>query len=156
MNSVKHLEMIQSIINRLAENSFLIKGWFLTISLAELGFYISNSDKKYLALLIVISAIVFWVFDSFYLCAERKFRCLFKDVANHKNNFKAFSMDRSPYKGFKYSVIGVMLSFPTWLIYVSSIISTIIIYIFNYTKGGGVLWQEKCFLAFILKEIFGV
>jgi hypothetical protein len=151
MNKVKHLEMIQSIINRLAGNSFLIKGWFLTISLAEIGFYISNSKKQFIVALIIFNALVFWVFDSFYLSAERKFRCLFKDVANPSKNLKAFTMDRSKYKGQKYSVTGAMFSFPTWLIYVSSILCAIIIYIFTAWEGGEALWHGAYFLAFIIK-----
>ena len=35
---VKHLEMIQGVVNRLAYNSFLIKGWSMTILAAAILF----------------------------------------------------------------------------------------------------------------------
>ena len=36
--NVKHLELIQAIITRLASNSFFIKGWALTVAAATFGF----------------------------------------------------------------------------------------------------------------------
>ena len=36
---VKHLEMIQGVVNRLEYNSFLIKGWSMTILIAGMTFF---------------------------------------------------------------------------------------------------------------------
>lgn len=33
-NKVKHLEMIQAVINRMAQNSFLLKGWSVVLTAA--------------------------------------------------------------------------------------------------------------------------
>ena len=35
---IKHLEMIQGVVNRLAHNSFLIKSWSMTILIAGMTF----------------------------------------------------------------------------------------------------------------------
>ena len=37
-NKIKHLEMIQAIITRIAQNSFMIKGWSLTLVVAMFAF----------------------------------------------------------------------------------------------------------------------
>src|SRR5690242_6368236 len=124
---IKHLEVVQSVINRLASNAFLIKGWFLTISLAEIGFYIEHVNLPFIFPIIIVTALVFWIFDAYYLAAERKFRCLFDRIAD--GNVHAFSMHIANIRGYKYSTVGAMLSFPTWIIYISSIASAFIIYI---------------------------
>ena len=36
----KHLEMIQNIIQRMATNSFMLKGWAVTLIVAILGLHI--------------------------------------------------------------------------------------------------------------------
>ncbi len=36
---VKHLEMIQSVVARLGNNAFLIKGWAITVAAAFVGLW---------------------------------------------------------------------------------------------------------------------
>ena len=43
-NKLKHLEMIQNIINRMASNSFLVKGWCVTLVAAV--FVLSAKDAN--------------------------------------------------------------------------------------------------------------
>jgi hypothetical protein len=74
------MDFIQAVINRLASNSFVMKGWALTISSALLGFATSRSDPL-LALVAVFPALTFWVLDTYFLRQERAFREMFDDVA---------------------------------------------------------------------------
>lgn len=78
---IKHLEIIQSIINRLAHNSFLIKGWSMTILSAAILFIprIQN-HAQYIILCFLIPVMGFWVLDSYYLWQERLFRGVYDDV----------------------------------------------------------------------------
>ena len=72
---IKHFEFLQSLITRMAQNSFNIKGWCLTLVSAILGFLITESFsevKYYLILLVPI--IGFTILDTFYLRLERTFR----------------------------------------------------------------------------------
>lgn len=78
-NRIKHLEMIQAVIGRLGNDSFLVKGWAITVAGAFLGFAV-NSDKAYLALASVVPTVFFWNLDTYYLWAERLFRILYDDV----------------------------------------------------------------------------
>lgn len=81
---LKQLEMIQAIINRLANNSFLIKGWFITVVTAGLGLYFQfkTFDLLYLVLFVIF---MFWYLDAFYLREERIFRAIYEDKALMKN-----------------------------------------------------------------------
>ena len=68
----KEIEIIQSIIRRMAFNSFLIKGWTLTLVIASL---LLNHDfeEKWLGF---IPLLIFWFLDAYYLRQEKLFRKL--------------------------------------------------------------------------------
>lgn len=68
----KEIEIIQLIIRRLAFNSFLIKGWSLTLVIASL---LLNHDfeEKWLGF---IPLFIFWFLDAYYLRQEKLFRKL--------------------------------------------------------------------------------
>lgn len=70
-----HLSMIQEIIKRMADNSFKIKGWCITLVSALLGLLIANKNVTTKDLLILFIPIVgFALIDSYYLRLERIFR----------------------------------------------------------------------------------
>jgi hypothetical protein len=72
---MKHLEMIQGVISRLGTNSFLIKGWAVTVSGAFLGFAIGGKEWG-LAAASLMPVVLFWLLDAYFLRAERMFRAL--------------------------------------------------------------------------------
>lgn len=76
---IKYLEMIQSVITRMASNSFYLKGWSITLVTAL--FALTAKDNRNLFFLIAyIPIIFFWALDSYYLSLERQYRNLFNDV----------------------------------------------------------------------------
>lgn len=90
---IKHLEMIQAVVNRMAGNSFLIKGWAVTLVSAI--FALAASGSKFEFILICYFALpVFWMLDSYYLHQERSYRSLFESVRT-KTTDTDFSMDAS-------------------------------------------------------------
>lgn len=78
-NKLKHLEMIQAVITRMANNSFALKGWAVTL-VAGLFALASNDTSKWYYLVTYIPIIVFWHLDSFYLMQERLYRNLYEKV----------------------------------------------------------------------------
>lgn len=76
---VKHLEIVQSVVSRMAGNSFLIKGWSITIAAAFLAMAAKDSDLR-LALLALFPTLSFWGLDAYYLRLERLFRKLYDDI----------------------------------------------------------------------------
>lgn len=75
----KHLEMIQGIIQRLANNSFLLKGWAITLVVAIFALSDQTLRQDYF-LLVYVSVISFWFLDSYYLQLERKYKILYDKV----------------------------------------------------------------------------
>jgi hypothetical protein len=90
----KHLEMIQSVIERMGNNSFLIKGWSITLVSAIFVVAFQGKDKI-IAIWTLFPAIIFWLLDGFYLWQERLLRCLYDHVRKLDEKKIDFSMDTS-------------------------------------------------------------
>ncbi len=102
---LRHLDTLQSVINRLAQNSFTVRGW--SITLVSLVFAIVGTQGKAsagLVLLTLVPAWTFWGLDAFYLRQERLFRRLYSATARRLRDGDAapdvvpFDMDVEPYK----------------------------------------------------------
>lgn len=75
----EHLDYIQNVINRMANNSFLLKGWAVT--LISLLFLLAIRDSNYtLLLLSLIPIFTFWGLDTYYLRQEKLYRKLYDAV----------------------------------------------------------------------------
>ncbi|SNS65731.1 hypothetical protein SAMN04488107_3347 [Geodermatophilus saharensis] len=76
MSDVEHLKMVQAVIGRLAGNSFLLKGWSVTLAAALSAFARVDSDRS-LAWISVGVVVVFAGLDAYYLAVERAYRELY-------------------------------------------------------------------------------
>jgi hypothetical protein len=80
-HQLKRLDHLQAIIQRLAGNSFLIKGWTLTLVSAVLGFALKDANNLHLAYFAVLPTFVFWGLDGYYLALEIEMRGLYNTGA---------------------------------------------------------------------------
>jgi len=102
---IKHLEFIQNIITRMNTNSFQIKEWAVTLVSALLAVF-ASTQKNSFVLIAIFPAVVFWFLDAYYLMQERKFRGLYKDVAevtDKPQTIKPFAMCPELYTDGTYS-----------------------------------------------------
>lgn len=83
--------MIQEIIKRMASNSFLLKGWSITLVAAIFALAAKDSNQKFF-LITYIPLIIFWMLDTYYLQQERKYRNLYDKVRNLEDEEIDFSM----------------------------------------------------------------
>jgi len=90
-NKHTHLELIQGIINRMGVNSFLLKGWTITLVAALFALAQKESKSAYM-FLAYFPAVVFWVLDGYYLWQERLFRKLYDKVRKINESEIDFSM----------------------------------------------------------------
>ncbi|WP_330258911.1 hypothetical protein OG586_13970 [Streptomyces murinus] len=93
---IKHLELIQAVVTRLANGSFLIKGWTMTVAGIFFGLAANNWSWK-IATTGIIPIVGFWLLDSYYLRQERLFRKLYDDVRKSDPSVEPFSMNVGPY-----------------------------------------------------------
>ena len=94
---IRHLELIQSIVTRLATNSFVAKGWALTIAGAIYGFAASHLNP-WIASAGLLPTLGFWWLDAYFLLHERLFRCLYNDAQRPSTSVELFSMNIRAYK----------------------------------------------------------
>jgi len=105
---IKHLELIQGIINRLSSNSFMLKGWAVTLVAGIFAISSKDADKMYF-LIAYIPVIVFWFLDAYYLGQERLYRCLYDEVRAKQETEIDFSLDPTPFKNAKGDVFSSCL-----------------------------------------------
>jgi hypothetical protein len=93
----QHLSFIQAVITRLSTQSFLVKGWGVTLAVALLALAANRNSPGYAA---VSSCpfLVFWILDGFFLSRERAFRSLYDDVRRKEGAVIDFSMDIRPFR----------------------------------------------------------
>ena len=70
---LKHLEFIQGVINRLASNSFQMKGWSVVL-VAAILVLLAREDCLAAAFIALGPSMVFWGLDGYFLWQERLFR----------------------------------------------------------------------------------
>lgn len=88
---LKHLEFIQAAISRMAQNSFLFKGWAITVAAGLSAFGAANTKHALLAIALV-STLLFWGLDGYYLWLERGFIRLYEKAVADVGTGTDFSM----------------------------------------------------------------
>ena len=85
-SKMKHLELVQGVISRMASNSFMLKGWAVTLVAGIFALAEKDSDKLYF-IIAYVPVIVFWGLDTYYLLQERLYRSLYDKVRQtHEGN----------------------------------------------------------------------
>ena len=98
--TIKHLELIQGVVNRMAQVSFILKGWTVTLVVALFAVVANGTDWRYV-LFGLVPVCVFWGLDAYYLRQERLFRYLYDKVrlGSTESTVPFFSMDTSIVEG---------------------------------------------------------
>lgn len=92
-NKRKHLEFIQKVIDRMAKNSFFLRGWTITLVVALFAFSVKDTN-----LIVYFPVIIFWILDGYFLSQERLFRALYDHVRKIDEEKIDFSMDTGRFK----------------------------------------------------------
>lgn len=99
---MKHLEMIQSVVARMAGYSATLKNYCITLVIGVVGFAFTVKQANLVALSI-LAVIAFGYLDARYLQLERAYRSLFENVrladwdARPLFDLKPGHVDRHPY-----------------------------------------------------------
>ncbi|MCR5722017.1 MAG: hypothetical protein K6G72_06720 [Lachnospiraceae bacterium] len=131
-----HLAFLQSIIDRMGQNSFHAKEWCVTVVSALVAFYLSQDSRSVRPIAAITAgavAVLFAVVDAYYLHLERGYRFLYKVVANlvEDETAQPYSMSRPKrMKGFK-PLLKALFSISTGLFYLAVIVGIVCLYIFT-------------------------
>jgi len=111
----KEIDLIQGIINRMANNSFLLKGWI--ISLVAVIFALTKdtivaTQLSYFNVILLLPVVVFWYLDAFFLHRERCYRKLYDWViANRSTTTEyAYNLNYARFEKDVDSILKIMFS----------------------------------------------
>ena len=105
---LKEVDIIQDIIKRMAFNSFMIKGWAITLVVVALLL----KGTEYQVWIAFIPLLVFWFLDAYFLWQERMYRKLYEWVVNNRMKTDEYLFDMNAYRlKMKFSQ-GSRLCFP--------------------------------------------
>jgi hypothetical protein len=93
----KEIDLIQACINRMAHNSFLVKGWIITLFAAVLALLPASFDTKGLCIIGFVITICFWYLDAFFLKTEKLYRWKYEWVICQRKQTDLYTFDLSPY-----------------------------------------------------------
>ena len=94
---IKHLEFIQDVINRLASDSFRMKGWCVVL-VAALFVLLAREGRIEFIVVALVPVLFFWGLDGYFLWQERLYRALYDHVRTLEEDKIDFSMNVSPFK----------------------------------------------------------
>lgn len=112
-NLHKELDLIQNCIGRMAKNSFMLKGWSISLMAVVLALTADRLNALFLLCSVFIPLLCFWYLDAFFLRTERMYRKMYEWVLKERaNNSVEFQYDLNPKRFEKYvdSIFGIMRS----------------------------------------------
>lgn len=95
----KEIDLLQSCINRMAQNSFLVKGWMIslvTVVIALLPEKVAV-DIRILCIVGFAITICFWYLDSFFLRMETLYRWKYSWVIKNRQSTLDYTYDLDPH-----------------------------------------------------------
>lgn len=127
---LKHLEFIQNTINRMSANSFLIKGWLITL-ISALFVLSDKKNNQNFILILYLSIPVFWYINAVFLKLERSYRDLYDNVRNKNEEEIDFNMNIDDYNDGIKSTLKAAISHTIWPLYTFVfLVIVLIIYVF--------------------------
>lgn len=123
----KHIDLIQTTISRMASNSFMMKGWAVTI-LAAIFVLATKEVVPTFAFIALVPCFVFWGLDAYYLQNERRYRQLYNIVAQKETDV-CLSLEMPKVEGKnKTKFFQCLFSKTEWPFYVSMILIVVVAY----------------------------
>jgi hypothetical protein len=117
----EHLKLIEAVVGRMGGNSFLLKGWTVTL-VAGLGALASADGDRSFAWIAGGVVVLFGLLDAFYLAIERSYRELYQKVAADSPDVEPWDLET---KVGPAEVARALRAFAVWPFYVAALAGSI-------------------------------
>lgn len=94
---MKEIDLIQSCINRMAKNSFVVKGWLITLYAAIFVLLPLHFDYRIPSFIAMLTVLCFWYLDGFFLKIETLYRWKYNWVIKNRLSSNEFSFNLNPH-----------------------------------------------------------
>lgn len=132
----KEIDLIQNCINRMAQNSFLLKGWAISILTVVLAIMKDFWDPIKICLIMLIPLLSFWFLDALFLQKEKMYRKMYDwalDKRSHNDFSHLYELDPNRFRDDVDSKVKIMLSLSLVSFYGVPFIIIIAIFIMELT-----------------------
>jgi hypothetical protein len=137
----KEIDLIQACIARMASNSFLLKGWAVSIIAVILALADKALNPALLSAVVLIPLISFWYLDAFFLRTERMYRKMYAWVIEKRSaNDNSHLYDLNPHRfaddvdSTRKTMWSITLR---WFYGIPTVITLVVIAARIYLKCGG-------------------
>lgn len=93
----KEIDLIQNCINRMAQNSFVVKGWLITLVTVVLALLPDKINIDILCAVVMTATITFWYLDAFFLKMEKLYRWKYEWVICNRMISDEYKYDLNPH-----------------------------------------------------------
>lgn len=95
---LKEIDLIEDCIKRMASNSFLLKGWAVTVISALIGLTAKTDNWKLGSVIAILVCLSFWYLDATYLKMERLYKRKYNWVIKNRPANKEYAFNLNPYE----------------------------------------------------------
>ncbi|MFD1631104.1 hypothetical protein [Pseudopedobacter beijingensis] len=111
----KEIDLIQGVISRMANNSFLLKGWCISLVAVLLALTkdtIVATELDYFNFILILPVVVFWYLDAFFLHKERCYRKLYDWTITNRmiSNDFLYDLNYKRFENDEKSIFKIMFS----------------------------------------------
>lgn len=93
----KEIDLIQSCINRMAQNSFVVKGWLIALVAVVFALLPEKFNLTFLCFISIVLTVCLWYLDAFFLKMERLYRWKYNWVIKNRMKSDEFIFDLNPH-----------------------------------------------------------
>ncbi|MBQ6962725.1 MAG: hypothetical protein IJP79_03310 [Paludibacteraceae bacterium] len=96
-NLHKEIDLIQNCIDRMDKNSFMLKGWTISLIAVVLALTADRLNPLFLFCSIFVPVLCFWYLDAFFLRTEKMYRKMYEWVLKERKEGRTdFQYDLEP------------------------------------------------------------
>lgn len=93
---LKEIDLIEDCIKRMSSNSFMLKGWSITVLGILLGFMTNLDNWKLISYISVPLCFGFWYLDAFYLKLEKLYTRKYNWIIKNRLTTKDYAFNLNP------------------------------------------------------------
>ncbi len=93
----KEIDLIQTSINRMSQNSFAVKGWTIALLGVVMALLPEKFDLHFLCIVSFALILCLWYLDAFFLKTEILYRWKYNWVVKNRMNSDRFIFDLDPH-----------------------------------------------------------
>ena len=93
---MKEIDLVQNCISRMAQYSFIVKGWTISMVAALLALTPQKTNIKLLCIVCFVLTGCFWYLDATFLKTEKLYCRKYKWIITNRGSTSEFSFDLDP------------------------------------------------------------